>query len=151
MLVMGQGVCKQGTLRPREGQGQREGSPQRQVPTPLYRRETESGKGALLVPTTPPLCGTHLGVEGLWLAHLGLGVRGHGGLSRARMTWKTWESSSEDPLGPRLSHLGAAGQPLSLCPCFPVVLELCGQQAAAQTSVLSFTSLRPDQLQREIY
>lgn len=59
------------------------------MPAPLYRRETEPGRGALLVPPHTLPCGTHLGVEGLWLAHLGLGVRGHGGLSRARMTCKT--------------------------------------------------------------
>lgn len=66
--------------------------------------------------------GTYLGVEGLWLARLGLVVRGHGGLSCARMTWRTqrgWGGGGtavRTLLGPRLSHLGDLG-PQHCRPC----------------------------------
>lgn len=138
-------VCQWGTRRPRAGQGQREGG---RCQPPLYRRETESGRGALLA-TAPLLCGTHLGVESLWFACLGLVVRGHGGLSGARMTWKTRGSCSEDPSGPRLSHPGSGPHRCRLSTAGFRLSRSRGVGRQPPQPPSWFTSLRPHQLQRE--
>lgn len=142
-------VCQWRTRRPRAGQGQREGGQGGRCQPPLYRRETESGRGALLAPAPFP-CGTHLGVESLWFACLGLVVRGHGGLSGARMTWKTRGSCSEDPSGPRLSHPGSWGP--TAAGSAPLGSGCPGAEGSAGSRPSLrpwFTSLHPHQLQRE--
>lgn len=106
------------TLRHREGHRGRE----REARGGRCQSHSAKGKLSLVeelcqAPPAPLPCGTYLGVEGLWLARLGLVVRGHGGLSRARRTWRTWGGDgSEDPFGPQLSHLGGLG-PQHCRPC----------------------------------